>query len=253
MSNKDELNNVFFKFLKKYLFPDFSNKMTRYVIGVGVAIIITPTPIKIVFYNWLINTFNLNNGDMLKLAEFQSSSVDYFWGAVLITIALIHNMLYRLIIFYSEKLNQADYQKKVNVDTKLFNDFITMLPSNSSAVELLKTHNFYNSFCILSVEEFEKVISTFDNIEHNFLNNELELVREKFISKLKEFNYNLSMQSHSINMSSNTFSCIPDLYRGQFEYPDELHIKIKKINEMSAECYKLYEDLICKARNILIC
>jgi len=60
--------------IKKWIFPDFSNKLTWLVGGAGVTILLTPTPIKQIFYNWLIDTFNMNSGEQYTLAELQLST-----------------------------------------------------------------------------------------------------------------------------------------------------------------------------------
>ena len=60
--------------LKKLIFPDFSNKMTRVVVGLGATIVLTPVALKQLFYNWLVDTFNLNSG---KLSSGASISVAF--------------------------------------------------------------------------------------------------------------------------------------------------------------------------------
>lgn len=99
MISKKELKELAIARLKKYLFPDFTNKLTWFVVTVGGAVILTPTAFKQIFYNWLVDTFNLNYGVYFTFAELDSSNSDYTLGFSLIALALLHNVANRYFIY----------------------------------------------------------------------------------------------------------------------------------------------------------
>lgn len=80
MTPKTELRELAIALGKKYLFPDFTNKLTWFVVSVGGTIILTPIAFKQIFYNWIVATFNLNLTTPLTYAELQSSNADYILG-----------------------------------------------------------------------------------------------------------------------------------------------------------------------------
>ncbi|MBI6799380.1 hypothetical protein, partial [Pseudomonas syringae] len=81
-----EIKSLALEYGRKWLFPDFTNKLTWFVAGVGGAIIVTPTPLKVIVYNWLIDTFNLNSGKKFSLAELVPEAADYWVGFGLIVV-----------------------------------------------------------------------------------------------------------------------------------------------------------------------
>lgn len=245
MFNKKELKDIL---LKKIIFPDFSNKITRLVIGVGITIILAPIPLKVVFYNWLINTFNLNSGELLKLSDFQSGSADYIWGFSLITVALLHNVIYKI---YCYKIDKPKREKQNEVDQKLFSEFITMLPANSSSIDLLQSHDFGNSFYGDRIKNLEDVIIVFDNVEHKFLDEELETAKNNFIQKLKDFSNKIGIYTGVAGGNVKFLSCIPDSYKGEYHLPEYIIKQIKELNSTSSSCYDLYEKFVNQARNKL--
>lgn len=250
MFNKKELKNIL---LKKIIFPDFSNKITRWVIGTGITIILTPIPLKIVFYNWFISTFNLNSGESLKLADFQSSSADYIWGFSLIALALLHNIAYKIYCYQVDKPKREIQEREAEVDRKLFTKFITMLPANSSSIDLLQNHDFGNTFYGKKLDRLRDVIVLFENVEHKFLDNDLEAAKIKFIQELNNFDYKIGIYTGPSGGSVEFFSCIPDSYKGAYDTPEWITGQIDELNSSSLLCYQLYETFVNQARNKLKC
>jgi len=52
--NRKEVKEII---LKKWIFPDFSNKLTWFIAGIGASVVLTPGPFKQLFYNFLVDTF----------------------------------------------------------------------------------------------------------------------------------------------------------------------------------------------------
>lgn len=49
------------------------------------------------------------------------------------------------------------------------------------------------------------------------------------------------------------FSCIPDAYKGAWNYPEHVEQKLRELNEKATECYELHQAFIMFARQKLKC
>lgn len=248
MFNQHELKDIV---LKKWIFPDFSNKVTWFVVGLGSSILLAPTPLKQIFYNWLVDTFILNSGNHYTLAELQTGAAGYWLGFGLIFLALLHNIGYRIFIYKSEKLEQLEHEKAVEVDRLLYKEFITLLPSDGLSVELLKDHDFGNSHHENSTKGMDTFIDTWNNAEKQFLDSELEAKRFAFLNHIIQFINTLALRSY--NIGGSTFSCIPDAYRGAWDLPPHVNQQIEELNNLASECFEKHKDLVLTARRKLKC
>lgn len=249
MFNRKEVKEII---LKKWIFPDFSNKLTWLVSGAGVTILLTPTPLKQIFYNWLVDTFNLNSGENYSLAEFQSSTADYWLGFGLILLALIHNIGYRVFIYKENKLAYIEKQELIEVDKKLFTEFVELLPSDGLDVKLLEEHDFGNSHHGNEVKALDRFVHTWNNAQKQFLDTELEQKRSNFITKSRHFIYTLANRSYAIG-NGEIFSCVPDAYRNAWDWPPHVDEQIRELNDLGTELFELHKDLILTARKKLKC
>ncbi len=93
MYTKDELKIGFNKVLKKWFFPDFTNKLTWLVVIIGSGILVFPNPFKIYIFNWLLTLLN-QNIEGLQIPKIDDGP-DYYIGLILILAALVHNILYK--------------------------------------------------------------------------------------------------------------------------------------------------------------
>ena len=249
MFNRQELKDIA---LKKWIFPDFSNKMTRVAVGLGTTVILTPVALKQIFYNWLVDTFNLNAGNHFTFAELQNSSGDDWLGFSLIFLALVHNIAYRVFIYKADKLAKQEQEDLYNVDRELFKEFIELLPSDGLDVKLLEKHDFGNSHHGNEVKRLDKFVHTWNNAQKQFLDAELEAQRDNLITKARHFIDTLASRSYSIG-NGETFSCIPDAYRGAWDWPPHVHEQIRELNDLGSELFELHKTLILKARSKLKC
>jgi hypothetical protein len=85
---KDERKEFLIKLGKRWIFPDFSNRVTWYAITLGATVILFPTPGKLIFYNWLVDSFNINSGKYFIFADFKTGNADYWLGFSLIIFSL---------------------------------------------------------------------------------------------------------------------------------------------------------------------
>lgn len=251
MFAKSELKTLVLKYGKKFLFPDFTNKLTWFVAGVGGAIILTPTPLKLIIYNWLIDSTNLNSGSRFTLAELKPDAADYWVGAALITGALLHNVANRYLI-YKEKQSSIPLTsgRSNQIDKGLFEKFLEDFPSNSGSINMLRQQNFSNSFNINRLVNLEKFVEEWDTIEREFLNADLERRRRELWDACYTFNCKLSVGAYDLN-GGPAFSCIPDAYRGTGNWPKHVDEKIAELNELARTCLKSYEEFVRFGRKFL--
>lgn len=246
-----ELKNLALEYGKKFLFPDFTNKLTWFVAGVGGAIILTPTPLKLITYNWLIDSANLNSGSRFTLAELKPDAADYWVGAALIAGALLHNVANRYLI-YKEKqssLPRASGQSN-QADIELFKKFLEDFPSNSGSIYMLRHQDFSNSFNIDRLVNLERFVDEWDTVEREFLSVDLERRRRVLWDACYTFNCKLSMGAYDLN-GGPVFSCIPDAYRGTGDWPKHVDEKIDELNGLASTCLKSYEEFVRFGRNFL--
>ncbi|HCE3304116.1 TPA: hypothetical protein NG558_004297 [Vibrio parahaemolyticus] len=249
MFNRKEVKEII---LKKWIFPDFSNKLTWFIAGIGATVVLTPTPFKQLFYNWLVDTFNLNLGNHYTLAELQSNSAEYWLGFSLIFIALLHNIGYRVFIYKSDKQVQSEQKELLEVDKKLFLEFIELLPSDGLDIKLLEEHDFGNSHHGKEVKSLDKFVHTWNNSQKQFLDAELEAKRDIFITKSRHFIYTLANRSYAIG-NGEIFSCIPDAYRNAWDWPKHVDDQIRELNELGTELFELHKEFVLLARRKLKC
>lgn len=235
-----EIKSFALEYGRKWLFPDFTNKLTWFVAGLGGAIIVTPTPLKVIIYNWLIDTFNLNSGKKFSLAELVPDAADYWVGFGLIVVALLHNILYRYFLYKEKQGSLASANERGYAhDRKLFDKFLEDFPSGSDSVNMLRHHDFANSFNINTLANLDRFTSEWDIVEREFLNPELEQMRKELWGKCREFNDKLSLGAWDLNGGPG-FTCIPDAYRGSDDWPEHVDKKIGELNTLGTECYELY-------------
>lgn len=244
MLKRSELKDLVLEYGKKFLFPDFTNKLTWFVAGVGGAIILTPTPLKLIIYNWLVDSANLNSGTRFTLAELKPDAADYSVGVALIIGALLHNIANRYLVYKEKKASSHDISGQANqIDKELFKKFLEDFPSNSESIDMLRHQDFSNSFNIFRLANLEKFVEEWDTVEREFLNTDLERMRRELWEACYTFNYKLSMGAYDLN-GGPIFSCIPDAYRGTDNWPAHVDEKIDELNGLSTTCFKLYEEFV---------
>lgn len=250
--NREEIKEFIVKYGKKWFFPDFTNKLTWFVAGIGGTILITPVAFEQLVYNWLVQTINLNSGVPITLAELEEGCADYWLGFGLIFLALAHNIANRYFI-YKDSLTKTDEAAAIEeVDKQLFLKFLEEFSSDSRSVSLMKDHDFGVSYHNINTQELDNFVATWNTAERQFLNHELEEKRKALWDKSNEFFYELAQGSWYLN-GGPMLSCIPDAYRGAWELPDHVDEKINRLNAMGRECFELHRDLVLFGRRKLKC
>lgn len=251
MFSKEEFKKFTIKLGNKWFFPNFYNKVTWYVVTLGGGIIIIPKPFKLLVYNWIIESFNLNAGNTLTLAEMGDSTEDYWLGFFLIIAALLHN------IFSKWLLHEADIQDRVKadkvraVDEALFIEFLEIFSSSSRSAYLLTSHDFGNSFRLEYLMDINKFIDEWNCPEKSFMNPELESMRKELWNKCCEFSFLLAEKSEPT--PGDFQSVVPEQSRGNLSWPEWVDKDVKAINKMAKEVSLLHQCFIKSIRETLKC
>ena len=156
------------KLLAKWLFPDFSNRITWVVVSFGIALIAT-TLVNVIaeaLFDYYLD---------FKVTDRNDSIV----GLVLILLGLLHNLVYQFICTskITNRLNPS-----YSNDTALFNSFVALIPSNPT-IENLKSADFLAEVERRLYEPLRTFLNGWENSEHYFSNMEMELLRSEFMKK----------------------------------------------------------------------
>lgn len=252
MFSKEEAKELIKKLRDYWLFPDFTNKLTWYIALLGGTILATPTALKEILYNFLVDTINLNSGKHFTLAELQASSVEPLVGLGLIALALIHNLVNRFLVQKTSEFALEDSKERQQVDTKLFSRFLEDFPSNGYSIPFLRDHDLGGSYHDVNLTDINKFVENWDNVEHHFLDKEIEDKRAELWQKCRAFTYFLEMHSYDLN-GGPMFSCIPDNCRGAWNYPKHVEQTLRELNKNATECYELHQSFVIFSRQRLKC
>lgn len=252
MFSKNEIREFVIKLGRRWFFPDFSNKLTWTVISLGVSVILVPAPLKLAFYNWLVDTVNLNAGKYFSLAELGSGSADYWVGFALILSAFAHNIASKWIKLYQERLLSQDKTAILDADRVLFGKFMAAIPSDSPSIYLLKLHDFGDPFTIESLNEINTFVSEWNCAESKFLNEELEHLRAALWQKIYDFRALLAEKSAPISKGC-LQSVVPEQHRNDWTWPKWVADDIQAVNSMASEVFELHQSFIFTAKRVLMC
>ncbi|CAD6878351.1 hypothetical protein [Methylomonas albis] len=237
---------------RKWLFPDFTNKLTWLVVTVGCGILLTSTPLKLIFYNWLVDTINLNSGTDFTIAELTNDSADYIWGVVLVALALIHNIAYRYVNFLASCEGKDNLEKRIKADTALFENFKIEFPSNCASARLLKEHDFSNLYDGEATSNLEKFVHRWNDAEHVFLDPVIESKRIELWESCHSFLYKLAVATGPVGKGF-SFSAIPDMYLGERDMPDFVTQRVNELNKKATECYCQHQEFVAVCKERLRC
>ncbi|WP_434562774.1 hypothetical protein [Pseudomonas sp. R1-6] len=251
MFNKQEIKDGVKEYGKRWLFPDFTNKVTWLVVGAGVTILLTPTPLKVLFYNWVLDTANLNSVGHFTFADLKPDSADYIFGAVIIVAGLAHNILNRYFLYKEKTITEQPTEAFSPADKLLFEKFLAEFPSNSSSIHMLKHHDWGGSFNMDYLNDMEKFVTEWNTLEREFHSEELEEKRKSLWVVCDDFLTKLSLGAYQLH--GPMYSCIPDLYRGTDNWPQHVDVKLKELSDLADQSWEMYRDFVQFGRKQFRC
>jgi hypothetical protein len=248
---KNKVKELLIKNGERWLFPDFSNKITWSICTLGMTVILTPIPFKVVLYNWLIDTLKLNSGQHFTIAELIPERVDYWLGFLLIFAALTHNILCKFLANQTTNKDAQYAADERDVDRILFSKFLLDFPSQSGSIRLLQDHDFGNSFRLESLAEFNRFLERWGHAETTFLNSEINLLKENLYVISKEFSCLLCIKSGPTSVGRQ--SVVPDQHRDDWNWPKEVTNDVSVVNELASKVADAHQEFILKSKQLLRC
>lgn len=248
--------NLFFNKLIHKAFPEFSNKVTWSLIFVGISIIALPAPTYILFINLIIDFYNKETHSSISLIDINSITPSNGFAYALIVTGLIYHIIikgfqaHREIL--SEKQRMEIEEKKRISDITLYNSLTDIIPVDSGLVELLKDHDFGNSFHENKIKILDQLNYKWGLADQHFHDGEIESKTTKLIDDLLRFNDFIS--SHSNYVNTGPLISIPTQRdrANDFDWSPETTENVKKANKWSSELYTNYCDLIMTCKNKLL-
>jgi len=250
LASELELKDVLKSAIRRFFLPDLVWKLTFLVVGLGGSILLFPTPLKVLFYNVLISTFNINAGVPITISEMSSGYADYWIGLVLIVLGITYNFLSRILQFYSDHFSRLAKENVAAVDRKLFESLLADLPSDSGIVELARHHDFGHSFDDRRTDRLEEFLLKWRHPEFVFLDPPLENKKLELYNKASEFLRFLAHKSEPIGV--NRQSIVPP-GTNDFAWPQHLQEEVDKANSLGTEFADLHREFILLARKQLVC
>ena len=235
---------------KKILFPDFSNKLTWLIAGTGVAILLAQTPLKIIFYSFIIDTLNINLGDNFTVAELKKEP-EYIWGTIIIALSLAHNLSYKYYKNIETKNNKEKKESDEEVDLLLYTEFINLLPSNSSTGHLICKQDYSDPYMRNSINKIRGFVSTWNGAEYEFLHSELEEKKKLVWNVFNKFL--LHLETNNTYANDHYVTVIPRDYFNNPPYSPEVEKLIEYTNNLARKCCTEHQEFISLCRQKLRC
>lgn len=251
MFTKEEIKVFIVEIGKKWFFPDFSNKITWTVITLGTSIILAPMPFKLIFFNFLIDTLDLNNGSNLKLADLGGTSADYWLGFSLVALALLHNVFSKWLNIQDRISDRHDVDRARDIDRKLFHDFITLLPSSTGAIQFLEQHDFGGTFNLEVFQAIDSFVYDWNCPEKSFLEETLEKIKTELWNKSKSLSMEIGRRTGPVR--SGRQSVVTDEHLQDFNWPAEFDDDIRFLNAEATELFELHQVFVKQCRDMLMC
>ncbi len=247
MFTKEEVKAFVIKLGEKWFFPDFTNKLTWYVITLGAGFILVPQPVKLFLTNWLIETFNVNSGMKITLPDMEAST-DYTIGVSLIVMALAHNIGYKYFGLRQKIFEHKVHQERRNSDHKLLEKFLAAFPSNCASAILLKEHDFGNSFDRDKLKQIDNYYYQWNGAEYRFIDSEVDSKRQALYEVCKQFLSKIAEYTTPVG-ASNFSSVISDHLRANdWDLPDLVTNKIKELNDLATDFFEQHQEFIAFAK-----
>ncbi|MUJ39649.1 hypothetical protein [Aliivibrio fischeri] len=195
-------------------------------------------------YKFIIKTSNLivlliSIGWLAKAPDWEPLIVAF---GLLITFLAQDFTQHRKLLDLESCLNKSIELSKS--DRELFDKFKVELASDGRSMDFLKEHDLGNSFHHDNLKEIDRFLINWDNAEHEFTDEELELQRTKLLALMREFREELSM---NIQPKGNDFFSIG---LNDFEQRPEMFELKNKLNQMATDVYDVHQELVrmCKKK-----
>ncbi|CAN7390268.1 hypothetical protein LJR235_002322 [Pararhizobium sp. LjRoot235] len=243
----DELRTIALQWFKRFLFPDFTNKLTWLVALGGIALAGAPSEILVAGLNWVVAFVNQNQFTQPPLPTISTPSDPM--GYWLVFGALTHNLLNKLVSYRLNALEHKRQQERREMDIRLFDALTTLLPSNSGALYLAKEHHFGNSFAIAALNPVTEFVQTWDKAEFEFVNKDIEVDKRNLMGLAGDFTSKVAQYTAPNGFGMQ--SAIPRGIDPDFGLPEHISQEIRELNEAASAFYTAHQSFIRAAREKL--
>lgn len=242
-----EMQIIAIQWLKRFLFPDFTNKLTWLVALAGIALVVGPSELVVAAVNWVVAFANKNEIIQPSLAaiSFTPDPMGYW----MVFGALVHNLANKAIALRLDSLEFQKQRERREMDIRLFESLTELLPSNGRAMSLAREQDFSNSFAIAAVEPVTEFVQTWDNAEHEFLNKRIEAQKKSLLELASDFT--LKIAQYTSPTGNGRQSAIPSRMNVDFGFPEYLKKEIRELNEAASAFHHAHQSLIRLARENL--
>jgi len=167
------------------------------------------------------------------------------WEPIVAFIGLFGS--YIVVDLKSHSSTQKNYGH-VN-DIALFKKLLKDLPSNGP-IAFIRDNDFGGSFNLKSVMPIKEFSYYWDNAEHEFIDEELEILRKNLIGKASEFS--LAIGKNTSPNSKGFQSVYPDTHLDSpKEFQTRIRNEIKEIHDAADELIKAHQAIVRVGKNKL--
>jgi hypothetical protein len=243
----EDIQIIALQWLKRLLFPDFTNKLTWLVALAGIALVGGPSELIIAGLNWVVAFINQHGVVWPPLPEilFTPDPMGYW----LVVGALVHNLANKAISLRLSSLELLRQRERRTMDIRLFESLTELLPSNGPALTLAKEHDFANSFRIASMEPITEFVHTWDNAEHEFLDAEIEIKKKALLGLASDFT--LKVAEYTAPGRNGMQTAIPSDINVDFGFPEHVQKEIRHLNQAASGFHAAHQSFIRFARERL--
>ena len=164
------------------------------------------------------------------------------WEPLILSLSFFSAFVTQEIILY-RKLN--DIKKNIDIsniinesDRQLFAKFKAELSSKSELVEFLQNHDFGNPFSIDKTRSLDSFIWNWDNAEHEFDNQKLEVLRKLLLKLMSQLKAQLS-----INVYPTARGWVGIDFDDSEDRPRMFALK-NELNQLAAKVFDTHQELI---------
>lgn len=240
----NEIRLLTLQWLKRFLFPDFTNRLTWLVALSGIALATPSNEIFVYIINLVIIAANKNIFSESFLPPLSSNSDPT--GYWLVIGALAHNVLHKLVSHRTDALLHQKELSKKERDKKLLDDFLIILPSNSDTLYLAKDHDFSTAFEIDAIKPIWLFIQKWDNAEFEFTDAAVETEKKNLLNQASDFAMKVSQYT---SPTRGGMQCaIPSGMNPDLGLPEHIYEEIKILNRAAHDFYKAHQHFVRFAR-----
>lgn len=129
------------------------------------------------------------------------------------------------------------------IDQVLYDEFREVLPSSGS-IRFIKDYGVTTTpFDLHKLDDFDRFLSDWDDVEHEFIDKELEEKRSRLYSLIKE--YRSLMLTNIFSAGNDIYSVPPEWKR---EQPDRFKLVVNELLSKEKEIVSTHQDLIRTAK-----